>query len=320
MKAKQVKNMPQYTLDMIDAYLKALKERDKWKFNAGFHFIRDDNINNVSSSRKIEQTGFTKNDDMMPEKARGVGYQLGVSKDTNVQNHHYVTFSNQLSGENYWTNHKLDDISNTTILGYRYKAPSFTVSVLPFHLRRYVANHRYSFSNGLRLHFNNSLNEQWSLSLNGEIKSNHHLKDFDLNGYSLSLSANTFWARKATQSFNLGVSTFISRTDIKRQNSDTFSFNIGYNQEWFKGVSTALSFNYAYKKFKDKAKLGDILPLNKIRQDNIFTINMQLWKKDWNLWGITPKLEFHWKKQMSNIPTMYSFSKHNFNVVLEKDF
>ncbi|MDU7945911.1 MAG: surface lipoprotein assembly modifier, partial [Haemophilus parainfluenzae] len=46
-----------------------------------------------------------------------------------------------------------------------------------------------------------------------------------------------------------------------------------------------------------------------IRKDIIYNTSLNLWKRDWHLFGITPKINLSWKKQDSNLDTLYSYSE-----------
>lgn len=66
--------------------------------------------------------------------------------------------------------------------------------------------------------------------------------------------------------------------------------------------------------------MGDILPLGKIRKDIIYNTSLNLWKRDWHLFGITPKINLSWKRQDSNLDTLYSYSEKEVRLILEKNF
>ena len=97
---------------------------------------------------------------------------------------------------------------------------------------------------------------------------------------------------------------------------------LGWGQEWNWGVSSRLGLSLTQREYKDIAKLAnvDLFSFGKIRKDKIYGVNLNLWKRDWHLWCITPKVVFSWKKQDSNIPEMYSYTQKNVNLIFEKTF
>ncbi|MCW9710945.1 surface lipoprotein assembly modifier [Avibacterium sp. 21-586] len=47
---------------------------------------------------------------------------------------------------------------------------------------------------------------------------------------------------------------------------------------------------------------------------------MLLWKRDWHWLSITPKLQFQWRKQRSNLPSLYNYQNKSINLIFEKSF
>ncbi|MDG6882093.1 TPR repeat-containing protein NMB0313 precursor [Phocoenobacter uteri] len=98
----------------------------------------------------------------------------------------------------------------------------------------------------------------------------------------------------------------------------------GWVQEWGKGISSQLNLNFALRHYDDEAFLpaGSSLRLylGKQRKDKIYSTNLMLWKRDWHLLGVTPKLKFSWKQQKSNLSTMYSYKEKNVHLIFEKSF
>ncbi|MDY4714036.1 surface lipoprotein assembly modifier, partial [Actinobacillus minor] len=96
---------------------------------------------------------------------------------------------------------------------------------------------------------------------------------------------------------------------------------LGWGQEWnLWGLSTRLNLSFMKRDYKDIAKLGGFLSLGKVREDKVYSSSLTLWKRDWHLWNITPKLQFSWKKYDSNLPTLYSYTDKNINLLFETRF
>lgn len=305
---------------LIHAYLEALKARNEWSISASAYYVRDTNVNNTSHSREIEQTGYVKNDDMLPETAHGIAYNLNIGKDFNLGGRYYLGVENDLSGKSYWDNHDYDDLYDRIALGLRYKTAQSTFSLMPFYEKRWYGGESYQWANGARLEVSRWLNPNWQLSSAAEFAKQRYFDNASQNGNTKLLSATLVWARTPQQFFYLGGDFNRERTRVKQYSSDTKSLRFGWGQEWGKGISSRLGFGISQRHYKDKAVLGGLIALGKVRKDRIFNVNLTLWKRDWHVLGITPKLQFSYRKQNSSIPTMYAYDRKNVNLIFEKAF
>lgn len=320
-KAKAVKNLPTPVRHLIEAYLASLKKRNSWQFGASAYYLRDDNVNNTSSSPEIENTGYVKGEDMLPQKAHGVAYSADLSRDFNLINAHYLAFENNLYGKLYWDSRENDEITNRTLLGYAYKNQDFTFRLLPFFEKNWVGNHRHRNIRGVRTEFSYWVSPHWQISTAAEYGKQSYYQNTVRNGDNKLLSTTLLWLRTPQQFFYLGADFNRERTQLRQFNSDTKSLRLGWGQEWkLWGISSRLGGSITQRNYKDVAKLGGFLNLGKVRQDKAYSLNLTLWKRDWHLWGITPKLQMSWRKNDSNLPTLYSYTDKNINLVFETRF
>ena len=63
-----------------------------------------------------------------------------------------------------------------------------------------------------------------------------------------------------------------------------------------------------------------MIPLGKIRKDKNYNLNLTLWKRDWHLFGITPKIQLNYFKRRSNLATLFSYTDKNIRIIFEKTF
>lgn len=320
-KVKTDPNMPARVQQMADTYLENIQKSSEWHFSASSHYVRDSNVNNVSSSRNIENTGYVKNDNMMPESAQGIAYSLNFGKDFNLFGRHYLAFDNDLYGKIYWSNHDYDDMNNRTSLGYRYKTAKSTLSLLPFYEKRWYGDESYQWRNGVRAELSHWLSSNWQMVTALEHSKQRYFDSNAQNGNSKLTSLTLVWLRNPNQFFTFGADFNRESTWVKQYSTDTKGLRVSWGQEWeLGGISSRLSFGISERQYKDQARLGGFLALGKIRQDKIYSAALTLWKRDWHLWGITPKLQLSWRKNDSNLPTMYSYNRKNANVIFEKTF
>ena len=324
-KAQTASDLPLQAKRLIGAYLEALKERDSWNVDFSFNYVRDTNVNNVGSGRRLVLRNggvITRPESMLPQTAHGVAYSLGVSRDFNLWDSHYLTFGNELIGKSYWDNHQFDDISNRTFVGYAHKTAKQNFRIKPFYEKRWYGGESYRWSNGARVEFSRWLSPNWQISTAGEFSKQRYLDSTSQNGNNKLISATLLWARTPKQFFYLGSDFMAERTKVRQYSSDSKSLRLGWGQEWNWGISSRLGLSIMKREFKDIAKLGNLnlFSFGKRREDKIYGINLSLWKRDWHIWGITPKLQLSWRKQDSNIPEMYSYTQKNVNILFEKTF
>ncbi|MGV6988784.1 surface lipoprotein assembly modifier [Testudinibacter sp. P80/BLE/0925] len=319
-KAKSAVGVPAPVVKLIDSYLDALQQRSGWQSRFSAYYLRDGNVNNTSSNREIENTGFVKDERMLPQSAHGIAYSFSLERDFNLSAAHYLHFGTELFGKNFWDNHAYDDIYHRTYLGYSHKSALQTLSVLPFYEKRWYGNQSYKWANGVRGEYRRWLNANWQLSTALEHAEQHYYDNQNLNGHSQLASATLLWLRSPRQFFYFGSDYNREQTRVWQYSNNTRTLRLGWGQEWQWGTSSRLGLSYAQRHYKDQAKLGEMIPLGKVRNDKIYNVNLTLWKRDWHVWGITPKLHFNWKKQASNLPSMYSYTQKNANLIFEKTF
>ncbi|AIZ78340.1 surface lipoprotein assembly modifier [Actinobacillus equuli] len=314
---------PQLPIDieqLIHLYLQTLEQRNAWQLSLSANYLREDNVNNVSGERYIENTAFIKGESMLPQKAQGIGYYFGLERDINLWNAHYFHIENSLYGKSYWDQHDYDDITNRLSLGYVHKGSQQRFAILPFYEQQWYGGHRYKRSNGGRIEFNRWLTSNWQFSTAAEYAGNFYSNSPSLNGKSKLASLTILWRASPRSYFYLGTDYAQERTRVRHYGYDLKTARIGWGQEWRWGISSRLSFSASTREYKDNLLLGSAFHFDKRREDRIYHINATVWKRDWHLWGITPKLNYHWKKQRSNFASLYSYSDKSVNVLLEKTF
>ena len=164
------------------------------------------------------------------------------------------------------------------------------------------------------------MSPNWQITTALEWGKQYYFENRYQNGSNKLASTTLLWLRNPRQYFYIGADVNDERTQVKRYSSTLKGLRFGWGQEWEYGISTRLNMGISQRHFKDKAILGDILPLGKIRKDIIYNTSLNLWKRNWHLFGITPKINLSWKKQDSNLDTLYSYSEKEVRLILEKNF
>ncbi|QGM81668.1 hypothetical protein A6A10_03460 [Otariodibacter oris] len=321
-KLRQESDLPDTIKAQVESYLYSIQQQNNWKFNITASYVNERNVNNASSSTYIPEITlaglpFKKGKSMLPQKAKGISYSLNLSKEFNLYKNHYLIFEQQLYGKSYWTNHSFDDANSRTSLGYAYKNTLSVTKITPFYALRWYGNHRYSKSGGLHLSYRKWLTPHWQYSASGEYAIQRYPENTVLNGINYQLSSTLLWQNDSTQFSYVGADYYHENTRAKQYSNDKTTLRIGWEKHWeWEGLSNHIFLSASHRKYKDQAKIG-VFPLGKRRIDKIYVATIMLWKRDWQLWHITPKLVLKWHKQSSNIPSLYQYTDKNINLVFE---
>lgn len=317
----EAKDLPEDIRALVKYYLNILQHRNAWQFTASVNYLRERNVNNASDSPYIENTAFKKNASMLPQKAHGVGYSFGLTREVNLVNSHFLHFSNELSGKYYWDKHDFDDISNRTYLGYVYKPSDGWFSLLPFYERQWYGGHRYKWSKGIRNNLNYSLSPKWHLSTALEYSQARYFSNENLNGTNKLASATLSWQVNPQRFLYVGLDVSRESTRVKQYGYDLKVLRLGWGEEWNWGISSRLNLSYGKRDYKDNLALaGGSFRFDKARKDTIYQANATLWKREWHVFGITPKLNVRWKRQESNFRTLYAYRDRSVNLLFDKNF
>lgn len=319
-KALSDEGLPEDIARLVNVYLQALNRRGEWQVSFSASYQRERNINNASKSPNIENTPFVKNPAMLPQRANGIRYSFDLERDFNLSGAHYLHFANTFYGKSYWDKHDYDDITNRTYLGYAHKSAVQNWSVLPFYERQWYGNKRYKWASGVRGEFNRWLSANWQLSGAVEYSKERYHTNADLKGNSKLVSLTLLWRPKPQRFFYTGADFTRQKAQVAQYSYDLKTARIGWGEEWGWGISSRLSFSYSYRDYKDNLSLGNVFHFDKRRKDKSYQVNAFLWKRDWHLWGITPKLHYRWRNQKSNFSTLYSYKDNSVNILFEKTF
>lgn len=284
---------------IIEQYLSILEEQESWHFSFSANYLRNKNVNNASAEYQIEDTGFTKNNDMLPQSATGLAYYFSAERNLNVVDSHYLHFSNELLGKYYWDNKDFDESNNRTYIGYIYQNAKLKFASKAFYERQWFARHRYNWANGFRTELEYSLAPKWKISTAIELSQPHYFKQREKNGTIKLISSTLIWQPNHLSYLYWGIDFIREKTQVKQYSNDTKGLRLGWSRIWTGNFITQINSSISWRNYKDKASLGGILPLDKIRKDKIYNANLTVWKSDWNWLGFTPKIQLKYKKQKS---------------------
>ncbi len=301
--------LPQPIITVIDANLRRIDSQEEWKFTASANYVHDKNINNAPSKKIRSQFGATTD----PIEAHGIHAYLGAYKKFNLENNFYNTLSGNINGNIYWNVKGYNDYSLTGATSVGYMNEKHDVEVKPFVKQRIYDNKPYSRRYGVTFTSGHWINPRTRLSTIAQYGKEHH-KDTDNENRDSDdylLGVNGFYTQNSRQYFFGGVSHY--RSDAKKSpiiSHNTNSAYIGWGKEWQKGISTTVTANYSQKQYDDPSEDPNLnLPayyatfmgeMGSSRKDKTRSISGELWKRDYAIAGLTPKLVINYNQTDSN--------------------
>lgn len=308
----------------INSYITAMNRLDKWTYSLNLSFTQDKNLEDSPAIGTVMSSPYgTLSYNTPHESGTGVRYGVGVSKRWSYDNQSFLSFGTDVSGTHYWDNKKYDDIYASAKVGVGFQSASAELEIAPTIAKSWYAGGAsaesdklkdYTESYGLTISgskwLNNRLMYQNSLSFtNLSYESPYQSND----GKIYSMTNGLFYATKPTQSFSLNWN--LSQKDGVRE-SDSYKrsgVNLGWNNTWRYGLSTSANLSLASKKYEG------VNFANIKRHNHEYQLGLSLWKRDFSLFGLTPRLNMYTKQTVSNYPFDES-SESNANIVFGKTF
>lgn len=310
--------LPIQMQNLIDDLLVKIKKTQAWQPNVSVNFENTDNVNQSSNIKEISigDTVFVRDQESLPQKAHGIGYNLNASREYNVVNNHYLYLNVGLDGTIYWDNQDYSEQTLRFDLGYRYKDIKQSFGITPLFAQNILGDSRYSKNYGIGLDYNRILSDRWQLSANTSYIEKKYQDDqvakfYD--GHSNSQSAMLIHQLRPKLIVYSGVDLMQDHLLDDAESSDRKGGRIGamYFGDIL-GFSTSL--RYAKRDF-----LANNFLYGRQRQDNEFNFSMAVWHKKWQWHNFTPKLNYQYQKIDSNLP-LYERNNSTWFITVDKIF
>ena len=310
-KLKTEKDLPEVLIKGIEAYRKALRERDSWKFNAGLSITREQNINQAPSRRTYGNWTFPE-----PINATAINYQLGAEKKWSLPKGWYATAGADTYGKIYPQHTNFNDVTARFSAGMGYADQRSDAGLTPFHERRFYGNNPYTYTSGARLHFNHwwqpKLQTLSALEM-GRLKNSRRARS---DNTSHLLSNSVVYYKNARQYWVGGFDIYQERNkEDKTDSFDRYSIRTAWGQEWDKGLSTTLRLSAAQRHYQTPSFFSN----QEKRHDKEMDASLSIWHRAIHFKGITPRLTVAHHKTWSN-DKFYEYGKTRMFVEFSKTF
>ena len=306
---------------LADRYLASIESAQSWQPDVSLQYEQTDNVNNASSERVIEWNGrrWNKTADSLPQKAHGIRYGAGISREINVGGHHFVYGSLSGDGVHYWDNQDFNEQSLRLAAGYKNRSAVQSFGVVPFAEQNWLGGKRYNRETGIHTDFSRRLNEKWRLSLNaGYIKKyyrnsgsaaryNSHMP---LVGATLAYSAPKNWLLYGGADWSHDMTKEAEQASVRK------GIRFGAAKAFENGFGIRTNLRYARRTFDAPGSLVYRLT----RKDHEYQANASVWHNKISWKGLVPHLNFRYLKIDSNMSGFYSRKSMQTFVSVEKQF
>lgn len=317
-------DMPDSERASITSFLDALKRRDKWSVNGYFSFIKDDNLEDAPDvGTTIGNSSSSLTYTTPHEKGTGVNYGINADKRWSYDNRLFTTFSAALGGTYYWDNKDFNDVYASTGIGVGYQTAKGEIELSPTLSHSWYGGgtatesdtlEPYTFAKGIRLSASQWITPKWMYQHNSSATDLSYKAPFEHNdGDIYSMSNGVLYAPNARQYY--GVHWQLSKKDGVRE-SDSYErtgINLSWNNTWGKGYTTLATLGMHSKKY-DGPNFANI-----VRHNKEYNVGLSIWKRDFSILGLTPRLQLNAKRVNSN----YAFdenSEKNASIMFTKTF
>ena len=326
----QAVELPAPVMARVKNSLAQINSSEKWQFNASASYVRDDNINDAPSSSIQSQLGKS----VEQKSANGIQVSGSANKRFNLPNNFYATVGGNASLKGYWDETDYNDYLLTASAGVGYDDAKNDVSLTPFVTKRYYDEEPYSLRKGVTVSGSRWVKPKLKLSAT-TIFSNETFED-DSNANRETdgrfLGLNAFYIKDAKEYFYGGLGNY--RNDVPKSSIISYnrnSINAGWGREWKRGISTLTTLGYGIKKYDDPA---DALANGALqgyynavggepgstREDKTTSLGLQVWKRDFTLLGLTPRLVFDYETTSSNFAYYDDRDEKSATILLTKTF
>ena len=306
---------------LADRYLAAIDKAQGWKPDVSLQYEQTDNVNNASSEKTIEFAGksWTKTADSLPQKAHGLRYGLGVSREINAGGHHFLYGDISGGGVHYWDNKDFSEQSLRLSLGYKNRSVTRSFGIVPFVEQNLLGGSRYNFVGGFNADFSQRLSEHWRLTLNAGNMWKRYQEDrtaarydshMPLAGATLMYSAPKDWLLYGGADWSHDMTKEAEQASVRK------GLRVGAVKTFDGGLGLRANLRYTRRTFDAPGTIVYRFP----RKDHEYQANLSLWHDKISWKGFTPQLNFRYLKIDSNMKSFYTRKNMQIFMSVEKDF
>jgi len=309
---------------VINQYLDAINDKDRWSFNGSVSYINDGNISNSpeEGTQFVAPNGSITTFTSPREEGEGVTFRLSGNKKWINDNKIFTSLGLNTNGRYYWDNKKYNDVTAGISTGIGYQNAITEVELQPFYNKRWYGQGRsgdgdlksYADTTGVRLNLSQFITPKIRYQGVVSYSDSDYIDRYAFNDGSDLVFANTaLYFPTGQQFWILGLDYATRDTEDTSISFDRTGLRLGLGQTWGEGYTTRFDLGYAERDYESEDFFGIE------RKNKEYSAGITAWNRGFSVLGLTPRLSWDYVKVDSNSP-FEEYDKHNVSLELTKAF
>lgn len=310
----------QADIDQINQYIRAIDSQDRWTYDFNLNFLNDKNLNNAPPVGTTLDNGTYIFKQQQPhEEGQGIGYSVGANRKWAIDDRYFTSAHLTTSGKYYWDNKDYNEVYGTAGVGIGYQNAMTELELYPSFTQGWNGNslHRYSENKAFNLAYTHWFNPKLMYQNFSQYSMLRYEAPADVNNIDTTLFSNTLvYLPKQTRSLNIGLD-YLKGENTEGHDGDSYTrkgIRLGWGEAWNHGISTRVSLGYGKRDYDAPQEVFNIQ-----RKNKEYDVGLSVWKRDFTLFKLTPRLSWNYHKVTSNSP-LQEYSKNNVNLELTQTF
>lgn len=320
---QNIPNLPPTIQQIVSQYINQINSQSKTHFSVEVGTTQGHDLNDTAQKTVDTLFGLQP---IAPIDDKGLTYNTTIDKKLNVLGNYYIGIEGNAQATTYRNHHQYNDASTTIAPKIGYANTLTDINIQPSFTKRWYGGDSYNDQTAVSINANHWIKSNLRLGANAQYSHRHQDNpDAQLfNGNGLFIGGNGLYFINPQTYLIFGTNTYNHKTSTEndaygyRQN--TLYFGIG--NEWTNALMTNLIVNDTRRKYHGIDTLFSSLnqqPMQK-RLDNLYGVNFEIWKNNWKILGLVPKLTVSYNQTNSNYPWYDRKGTTDVNFFISKNF
>lgn len=312
----------EYEAQGIRSFIDTIDARRPFTFNAYVSVAPSTNVNNGSANETIYSPLWGVDldiDDESREKS-GIGFSTGFSAGyaRRLGNDFSVVLGGGVNANLYTdSDYNSYNASQSAELRYLLTGGFLGAGIVASENYSYdifEQKHEFYYSYGPRVSFQKAISPRDRINLSSVFEWRDYEVNSESDGTALMIDGSWNHAFDSSLTASLGTGYDRIKTELDFTSYETYSGSVGLYKELPKGITVDLNGEVRFSEFDAMHPIAGVT-----RKDTRLTGTVAFTKRDFNIWGYAPSLEYTYVYNDSNI-SLYEFDSHALDFRLSKNF